>query len=694
MTEKRIIKQDEFYSYILGEKISDNEDFIESDVDDVLRFRNCIFEFDDSFLTGLEFKFDITFENCEFRSEEQGGLFFLKWAFETWSFNNCIFYSNLRFISCNGSILLQDSCKFIEDVCLENCSDLKRLDVSGCVFEEDLKVLSWDSKDDESPFINISTNTLKKNLIFEGYYSAKLKIESNTIDDSLVLGEKTLKPFCGKYEQLSSFKQVSITGGSINNRLTIYKAEFHSSFVISSETLFVKWLEIKESIFNEEFILAHASFSLVNIYGGKFKDSVRTHFAKIKEIYISGGCIEKFEIKEGYLERVYVEGLSAIDNLKLSEKFLRIDNVIIEQSNPVKILIKGNRNKSGFELNAITFNSLSFHKDSVFQVYEIELCKIHFLYFVNFGNIIFNDVLFKPGQNSENFSFSIVNSDLGKTSFLDCEEEKQSNGSYVFVNSRILESYFSNEVIPENIEILKGKEWKNISPKERARSLSKQKEILFNQLRKLNEGKSNLALAMHYKALSHNAKIAFLYYSNIPPAEELTRSIKGYKYLPFLLKFTFFIFYILYVGISLIFTIVLLPFNRKRRNDFFEFLTLCLNKVTNNHGKSWQRALFWLLFVIVSSYYTYCRLSGIELGNIYNSNHVEQFYKISSYIGDFLNPIPKERDTFDSFYDGDASIKVPERNLAQARFFALLSKIIIAYFVYQFIQAFRRFGRG
>jgi len=102
-----------------------------------------------------------------------------------------------------------------------------------------------------------------------------------------------------------------------------------------------------------------------------------------------------------------------------------------------------------------------------------------------------------------------------------------------------------------------------------------------------------------------------------------------------------------------------------------------LNAWSNQHGASWTKA-FWFLLWTSYVLYVFALFSTV--------NHLHVFIFDNSFIGhyfDFLNPLRP----FDFF----EQIKLTPS--VGTRFIDLLSRIVIGYGIYQLIAAFRRYGR-
>jgi len=115
-----------------------------------------------------------------------------------------------------------------------------------------------------------------------------------------------------------------------------------------------------------------------------------------------------------------------------------------------------------------------------------------------------------------------------------------------------------------------------------------------------------------------------------------------------------------------------------------ELVMLWMNKVSNNYGFSWQRGLGITFLAVTFFYSIFCFLIGYRFEN--NSpDDVERFWEVVSYAPYYLNPLR----------DLDSVFLVPDKDFTPAaRIWDFISRIFVAYFVYQTIQAFRKLGKS
>src|SRR5690606_11531371 len=105
-------------------------------------------------------------------------------------------------------------------------------------------------------------------------------------------------------------------------------------------------------------------------------------------------------------------------------------------------------------------------------------------------------------------------------------------------------------------------------------------------------------------------------------------------------------------------------------------IILNLNSFSNNHGLSIARPLVWFLILSVVTYLSYL----LSLGRLFNSNQID--YNLIGYYFSFI----------DITHRNDFLVEKDEFN-----FFSLtidyVGKVIFGFLIYQFIAAFRKYGK-
>jgi len=122
---------------------------------------------------------------------------------------------------------------------------------------------------------------------------------------------------------------------------------------------------------------------------------------------------------------------------------------------------------------------------------------------------------------------------------------------------------------------------------------------------------------------------------------------------------------------------------RLKKNKTFDKFNLYLNDLTSRHGLSWERALTCVLAFGLLSYTLLCLSLGYTIDLVDGSYHL--FFDLTAYIFTYINPIHRN-DFLKTLVD---SKWTPLTEIIDA-----VSRLVFAYLIYQFIQAFRRYGRN
>ncbi len=117
----------------------------------------------------------------------------------------------------------------------------------------------------------------------------------------------------------------------------------------------------------------------------------------------------------------------------------------------------------------------------------------------------------------------------------------------------------------------------------------------------------------------------------------------------------------------------------------FEVINLGLNKFSSNHGQSIKSAFLTTFSVSIIIYVIFCFTLGYTLDLSLQESSESTFWRLFTYFPEFLNPVHR----LEAFSDLRKDKIVPD----SARFIDGVSRIILAYLLYQFIQAFRKHGK-
>jgi hypothetical protein len=126
----------------------------------------------------------------------------------------------------------------------------------------------------------------------------------------------------------------------------------------------------------------------------------------------------------------------------------------------------------------------------------------------------------------------------------------------------------------------------------------------------------------------------------------------------------------------------------KTLKNGWEKINLSLNKWTNNHAQNLGRA-FWVTIIgSLICYSIYCLLLGFRLD--FSELGFKELGRIALYFPEYINPIRKIDVLYNALkMNSKDDSGMPERVSAWDN----ISRIFIAYFLYQFIAAFRKHGK-
>lgn len=120
------------------------------------------------------------------------------------------------------------------------------------------------------------------------------------------------------------------------------------------------------------------------------------------------------------------------------------------------------------------------------------------------------------------------------------------------------------------------------------------------------------------------------------------------------------------------------------KKHFWEKLNLGFNKFSNDHGQSWQLGLLVVIVVTSVFFWIYLLCLDVTLGSIYKPDDTTHFFRCLSYLPEFLNPVHRT----DEIAKGIGAPLKPSARLVEG-----ISRIFIAFAIYQLIQAFRKHGK-
>jgi len=374
-------------------------------------------------------------------------------------------------------------------------------------------------------------------------------------------------------------------------------------------------------------------------------------------ITISNSFVGRLLLKESIISNIEIDEDSKLFELQLyylkeQSRRLTIHKSFIQKFN-INVDKQYQINIANSTIWILDFIEKILPRDFILSVSDTSFNSMLFKSFINQGTILFSNIcsidketiykldLHKVPLLDENTMYvfeeekkesviKIINSDLGKVNFIESRLDKFAQ--FVFSNSKILDIFFTNTTLP-NINIITAQNEDNNN------EYLKQRRLALSQIKKIYENRGDIVRATKYHA-----------YEMETYRESLNKRIEH-------------------------------RFSSKWRNNKAERFNLWLNRFSNDYGNNWLSAVAVTLGVNFVLYTLYCFSLGFRFGNSYSI-----FGDLFSYSFDFLNPIRKA-----DFAMEVNNIKV--KATALSRFVDSVSRIILAYLVYQTIAAFRKFGK-
>lgn len=281
-------------------------------------------------------------------------------------------------------------------------------------------------------------------------------------------------------------------------------------------------------------------------------------------------------------------------------------------------------------LGLYSIDFASFHNNSLIYVANVEFRKRKFLNLAKVYDAVstdFRQLCLDNGIMVQTPSFDfpmlrIYNSDLGKINFLSCDFGEM---MMVFHASKITDIFLSGTEMPMKIE-----------------GAFAERQIGYAQLKRVYESRGDSVKSHEYLARELAAHMQTLQRANF--------------------------------------------INRKRTwHEFFNYVTLWLNRESNNFNTSWGLALYCLIGAGATLFMCHNFSLGYELAEYpYTPQQLHNFEEIASLFPEFLLPIHK------ADYISEA-VDMPVTHWS--RFWDFLGRVVNGFLLYQLIQAFRKYGK-
>ncbi|WP_020594593.1 hypothetical protein [Spirosoma panaciterrae] len=517
-------------------------------------------------------------------------------------------------------------------------------------------------------FIGIIDGSYRKNKTYENFYGFDNFDHPCVIIDDVTIDESIELP-----ESFFSDENIIIKGGKFNKSINLGAGLFKGRIEISGGQF--GFFTLGATFWSYIQILG-GSFNVLRFSGGYFKWWVRVAGGKYDQIQLGGGSvfektfsIENCELKDFLLHHAWI--LDAFEY----NRDIKVNRFLIGNSSENnygivfinKYLLLSNSvvdiNIRNSIINEVIFKDLIIHKDSKLYFSDNKINKILFINCNNHGYISFKQIINNPYINPtlklarfpeisrlerpslENLlrldfimhsavksqpKLSIMYSNAGKIDLIGCD---LTSFKFEFAYSKITELFLAGTNMPASIQLDK------VSKSE----LYEQQRLGYSQIKKIYESRGDTVESGNYYA------------------KEMDAHFRSLNYL----------------------------------ENFWEKINLWLSKISSFYGQSWKRGIISLFTISIILFILYCRALGYRLSLPANESSLQNFFDLRSFLPEFMNPIHKAEYIPEQLYTLYYKKKIPADYIIprSARILDILSRIIIGYFLYQFIQAFRRYGK-
>lgn len=517
-------------------------------------------------------------------------------------------------------------------------------------------------------FIDIIDGTLKDNPKYDNFYKYEDQGYKSVVIDDVTINEEVRLT-----ESFYTNETIYIKGGTFNEHLYLDKGVFRNPFYIYGGK-FNAFVDLGAT-HNSYVSISGASFTVLRLSGGYYEGWVSIS-GEFNQLQIGGGAVFNyiFELNNckadsliiisgGYFrDKFKINGNISAEKLRIGypnkgiSEALFINELHIKTEKYLDMLVINTP-----IINCIYFKNVINHKDSKLYFSDIKVNQIIFDNFNNHGYISFKDLtksdyydtsikvsrLKKEYRRKENENWvrpvAILNSkksispklvidysNLGKIDFIGCN---LSSFDLEFAYSKITEIFLAGTKMPTSIT----------TPKEKENVLYSQQRLGYSQIKKIHENRGDSVEAGNYHAREMDS-----YFNSLNYFE-----------------------------------------------NGWEKFNLLLSKASSYYGQSWKRGLFSLFVVSMILFYCYCHALGYKLALPATDYTLNNFHELESYLLEFMNPLHKADYIPEQLYIFHHNQKPPLEYMIprQARLIDILSRIIIGFFLYQFIQAFRRYGK-
>lgn len=409
----------------------------------------------------------------------------------------------------------------------------------------------------------------------------------------------------------------------------------------------------------------------------------------VYDLKLSNSSFESIHFSEVKLFKVKIENLIKLNSLICSDSSY-LEHLSITTQRLTSAIFK----QTTFYILDIIDSQLS--KDSFLSISNSQINKLQISNSLFGGTFMLNNISSINKLNRFNeypqgpfvmdfkeFEFSAVNeksllriaeSDLGRAQFIGCDF--RTFNRFEFKNSKILEVFVAGTELPIGGYISYPK-----APHKYNTSVpNKIEQDNSETIEKYLKSIGNEILEQQRLALSQFKKIYENRGDSVRATQALAEEMEVYRQQLKNMSITFdwpswYKVWIWHHAITK---------NKQWWNNRGERVNLWLNKFSNFYGNNWLRGVITTISINSLLFWAYSYSLNFRLGTNW-----EMFRYLIAYSFEFLNPLRKADFLTDKFTDYDITIKASPASIA----IDYISRIIIAYFVYQTIAAFRKFGK-
>ncbi|WP_435353931.1 hypothetical protein [Emticicia sp. SJ17W-69] len=390
----------------------------------------------------------------------------------------------------------------------------------------------------------------------------------------------------------------------------IFKITYFKNLIAKKIKFLNLIIESKFDIQGEESNIENFDFQKII-----FKEVLKVFDGKFGTLSILESSFEKnLELNKGNFKIVKIDKLEKVGTIEIQSPVYIDEFELASTTKPFTLLLNSSSH------NKIYLKNLNSSKDNFICFNQIRVNDLMFNKFINFGNIYLINLKQSNNPVNKDSTIFILNSDLGKTTMMDCNLE---NYRLDFHSSKISEVFLAGTKMPSHNKINR-----NSGDKE-------QKRLALSQIKKIYENRGDSLSANEYYAEEMKTYMSQLF-SN--------------------------------------FKISKIP----------ELLNLLFNYISNNFGQNWLLALISTILIVFISLELFTRSLNFPI----TDNIFEALKWKMGLMFEYINPTTKIKDFADSL--GLAH----EKLTSNSKFiFGITRFVVIPYFVYQLIAAFRKHGK-